>query len=160
MDITPLGCDVNLFSDLLRHDEGLRVRVYDDATGQTIGPGYTLVGQPTIGYGRNVGPTGPGLRQSEIDAMLMNDINYYEQQAETFDWYKSLDPVRATVICCMIFNLGLRGFSQFKNLHAALAAGNWSTAADEMLNSLWARQVGDRAHRLSEMMRTGVPIQR
>ena len=94
--------DADLFEQLLRHDEGLRIRVYDDATGQTIEPGYQCKGNPTIGVGRNVGPSGPGLRDDEITLMLTNDLNYYEQQAATFDWYVSLDPIRQTVVCCMM----------------------------------------------------------
>jgi len=36
---------------------------------------------------------------------------------------------------------------------AALRAGDWGTAADEMLDSKWAEQVGPRAVRLIRMMR-------
>ena len=33
--------------------------------------------------------------------------------------------------------------------------GNYEEAAEEMLNSKWARQVGYRAQELAEQMRTG-----
>ena len=158
--MNPVGLDLGLFERLIRHDEGVRSYVYDDATGKPIGPGTTVVGNPTIGAGRNVGPSGPGLRDDEIDAMLTNDASHYEDQARTFDWYATLDPIRATVICCMVFNIGLRGFQEFHRLHAAIKAGNWEDAAAEMLDSRWSNQVGERAHRLSEMMRLGVPITR
>ncbi len=42
---------------------------------------------------------------------------------------------------------------------AAIEQQLWHVAANEMLNSRWARQVGKRAKTLSEMMRTGAPLQ-
>jgi len=161
MDIIPgHHMDPDLFTQMIRHDEGVRNLVYDDATGQTIGPGYTVKGNPTIGAGRNVGPSGPGLRDGEIDSMLTNDLNWYEDQAATFPWYANLDPVRATVVCSMVFNLGLRSFSQFHDTISCIEKGDWEGAASNMIASRWAQQVGSRAERLSEMMRLGVPIQR
>ena len=152
--------DPALFEALLRHDEGIRNRVYDDATGKLIGPGSVVVGNPTIGIGRNVGPSGPGLRDDEVDALLHADTAYYDSQAATFDWYGQLDSVRATVVACMVFNMGLRTFSTFHDTILCIQKSDWEGAAAHMLASKWARQVGSRAERLAEMMRLGVPIQR
>jgi len=152
--------DPALFESLLKHDEGIRTRVYDDATGKIIGPGSVVVGNPTIGVGRNVGPSGPGLRDEEVDALLHADTAHYELQAATFDWYANLDPVRATVVTCMIFNMGLRAFSTFVDTISCIRNADWEGAAAHMMASRWATQVGPRAERLSEMMRLGVPIQR
>jgi hypothetical protein len=55
----------------------------------------------------------------------------------------------------MTFNLGDRLLG-FRKALAAVQAGDWSTAAAEMLDSQWAAQVGPRAQRLAEAMRTGV----
>jgi len=54
----------------------------------------------------------------------------------------------------MAFNMQgkLLGFRKFL---AAAQRGDWNGAATEMLDSLWARQVGDRAKRLASMMRSG-----
>jgi len=152
--------DQELFRDMARHDEGARLLVYDDATGKTIGPGTTVIGNPTIGIGRNVGPGGPGLRDVEMNLMLVNDAAHYSEQAGVFDWFHDLDEIRATVVVTMIFNMGFRNFCTFKNTIAHIAAGEYAQAADNMLQSLWAKQVGDRAVRLSEMMRHGVKITR
>jgi lysozyme len=43
----------------------------------------------------------------------------------------------------------------FTRMWTAVAGQAWDLAADEMLDSKWADQVGVRAHTLSEMMRTG-----
>lgn len=152
--------DVDLFEQMARNDEAMRGRVYDDATGQTIGPGTVVKGNPTIGVGRNCGPTGPGLRDAEIQLMLDQDVAYYDSQAATFPWYAALDSVRATVVATMVFNMGLRRFSGFTKTILAIASADYVTAAAEMLNSPWASEVGARAQRLAEMMRLGVPVNR
>jgi lysozyme len=51
--------------------------------------------------------------------------------------------------------MGLAGLLQFTNTLAAVREGRYEDAASGMLTSLWARQVGPRATRLAEMMRTG-----
>jgi lysozyme len=55
----------------------------------------------------------------------------------------------------MVFNLGIRGFSRFKWMINCLTRGDYECAAEEMLNSKWAAQVGKRVYELSEMMRRG-----
>jgi lysozyme len=56
----------------------------------------------------------------------------------------------------MSFNMGLPTLSKFTRTLQAIKNGRYSDAADEMLDSKWARQVGKRAERLSKQMRTGV----
>ena len=162
--------DITLFQRLTVPAEADRVRVYDDATAKTIGPGTLVQGNPTIGIGRNVGISGPGLRQSEIVSMLANDETEVENEARSFAWYPHLDPIRQTVVCCMVFNLGLSRFNGFTNLKLALAdavtqidpasqASAYARAHDEMLKSHWAEAppvgVGIRAEQLAEIMLTG-----
>ena len=55
----------------------------------------------------------------------------------------------------MAFNLGVRGLSKFRNALAAMEARDYATAAEEMMDSRWAQQVGGRAARLAVMMETG-----
>jgi lysozyme len=70
-------------------------------------------------------------------------------------WWSTLDDVRARVLVNMAFNMGAVGLAQFHQTLAAVRAGAYEAAASGMLHSLWARQVGPRALRLAEMMRTG-----
>lgn len=55
----------------------------------------------------------------------------------------------------MAFNMQDR-FLTFVNTLAAIKRGDYTAAADGMLASKWANQVGARAQRLAAMMRTGV----
>jgi lysozyme len=59
------------------------------------------------------------------------------------------------VLVNMCFNLGFEGLEKFPKFLMACAQGDWNTAAEEMHNSLWDKQVGARAVRLEEQMRTG-----
>lgn len=129
--------------ELLIQDEGMRLKPYTDT-----------VGKLTIGVGRNL--TDRGLSQDEALYLLTNDIrNVQRGLADRFPWYLHLDDVRKMVVESMTFNMGIEGFTQFKNTIGHIQAGEYEKAADEMLASKWASQVGARATRLSNMMRTG-----
>ena len=127
----------------LRRDEGLRLKVYTDTKGKQ-----------TIGYGRNL--TDEGISLIEAEMMLQNDVPEKTQMLITrLPWFPSLDAVRQAVIVNMCFNLGFEELEKFPKFLMACAQGDWNTAAEEMHNSLWDREVGNRAVRLEEQMRTG-----
>lgn len=132
-----------LREQLIRH-EGLRLKPYTDT-----------VGKLTIGIGRNL--TDRGISREEAELLLDNDLASVVTALElAFSWWLSLDDVRQRVLADMAFNLGVGGLLKFKNTLAAVKEGRWDDAADGMLASRWAAQVGARASRLSRMMRTGV----
>ena len=132
-----------LRSQIERH-EGLRLKPYlDTATPPRL----------TIGYGRNLDDV--GITREEADYMLAGDIDRVERELDTIDEYVALDRIRQTVIANMAFNLGFNGLLQFKRMWAAIGRCDYEKAAEEMLKSKWARQVGNRATELAEIMRTG-----
>ena len=133
--------DMDKLMDELIRDEGLRLKVYLDSEGIE-----------TIGVGRNLQK---GITRDEAMFLLNNDIRFAIQEAMTFPWYEKLTEQRKRVIVNMIFNLGLTRFSGFKNTIRYLEMGDYEAASEEMLDSKWARQVGVRATRLSDMMRNG-----
>lgn len=122
--------------------------------GRMLKPYRCPAGKLTIGYGRNL--EDKGITEAEAEFMLDNDINVIIRACkETFSWFIFLDNVRQAVIVDMIYNLGLGGFLGFKNTIAAIREKDWNRAADNMLQSKWASQVGNRALELAEMMRDG-----
>ena len=136
---------MNELIEQLRLHEGVRSKVY-----------LCSEGYETIGVGRNVSESGIGLSDDEIAYLLANDIARCEQEiAERFDWFDDLDPVRQDAIIDMAFNLGITRLSQFQNMRRALSEARFSAAATEALDSRWARQVGQRAQTVAEMIRTG-----
>ena len=58
----------------------------------------------------------------------------------------------------MCFNMGIDTLLEFKNTLSFMQAGDYNSAANGMLSSLWAKQVGLRADNLAVMMRTGVDM--
>ena len=127
---------------LLRH-EGLRLKPYRDTAGKI-----------TIGVGRNL--TDVGLSRPEATTLLRNDVLRTEAALDAaLPWRVGLDPVRGRVLVDMAFNLGVPTLLTFGAVLAAVRAGEWTEAADAMLRSRWARQVGRRAQELAVMMHTG-----
>ncbi len=127
----------------LRRDEGVKPFPYVDTAGKT-----------TIGVGRNL--TDDGMSDAEISFFLANDIEATTIQLQTrLPWFEAVDIVRQAVLVNMAFNMGFAKLEGFTEMLRAAAQGQWMIAADEMLNSNWARQVGGRADRLAQQMRTG-----
>ncbi|MGU4696719.1 glycoside hydrolase family protein [Burkholderia cepacia] len=137
------GYDAAKLKAELTLDEGRRNRIYVDTVGKVSG-----------GIGRNL--TDKGFRDNEIDLMYQNDVTETEAWLDrNLPWWRSLDPVRQLVMMNMAFNMQGKLLT-FVNTLAAIKRGDYAAAADGMLNSLWARQVGARATRLANMMRSGV----
>ena len=130
--------------DQLRIHEGVRRHVY-----------LCSAGYETIGEGRNIAESGLGLSDDEIDYLLQNDVARCRKELESFDWFSDLDEVRQDALINMCFNLGLSRLTNFKNALASMAVGAYSDAAEHFLDSLWARQVGNRAQEVAHMIRTG-----
>lgn len=147
--------------DLLIRHESIRLEPYTDTVGKlTIGIGHNLHAEPISVGGLTVWADEDGLHCS-ITEELAHEVAVKDMEAavEGLDasqpGWRNLDEVRQAVVADMAFNLGVDGVSAFRNMWAAIRARDWERAAEEMLNSLWARQVGVRAARLAEMMRTG-----
>ena len=143
----------------LHGDEGIKLKVYDDATGRPIGPGSQVQGNPTIGVGRNL--SGRGLSPAESEQLLTNDLAQCEADlAPGLPWITALSPGRQTVIYSLYFNTGLGNAPRFEakwpNFLAQMKAGQFAQAADNLESSQpWATEVGPRAHRLGELVRYG-----
>ena len=128
--------------DMLIRHEGLRLKPYTDT-----------VGKLTIGVGRNL--TDVGISKQEAMYLLHDDIQKVQEQLAEQSWFSGLNEARQMAITDMAFNLGLQGLLGFKKAIAALQAGDFASAASEMLNSKWAEQVGARARELANIVRTG-----
>jgi lysozyme len=122
--------------------------------GERLKPYRCTAGKLTIGVGRNLDDR--GITREESAMLLDGDIRLLEIELfRALPWASALDDVRQRVLLDMAFNLGLPGLLQFKRTLEAIRTGQYQQAATMMLDSLWARQVGQRAERLSRMMATG-----
>ena len=129
----------------IKRHEGYRDTVY-----------YDSVGVPTVGYGHALleGSRVPAVVADILFEQDFNDaVKDYTILANR--WGLDLNPVRRGVMLDMLFNLGVSRLVKFQKFLTALQVKNYDKAADEMLDSKWATQVGKRAEKLSEMMRRG-----
>jgi lysozyme len=135
--------NTGLLKDELVRDEGLKLKPY-----------RCTAGKLTIGVGRNLDDV--GISASEAMLLLEHDINrVIAKLSYHLPWWSSLTENRQRVLANMAFNLGIDGLLKFKNTLSYIQNGNYSEAAKAMLESKWAKQVGERAVRLSKMMEAG-----
>lgn len=138
----------------LYRDEGVRFDAYLDSEGiLTIGVGHNCEAVPVVGVSK------PGDRISEemVSQLLDADLANTEKDLDRFlPWWRGLDDARQNVLMNMGFNLGVPRLAKFVKTLDAIQKKDYAKAADEMLESKWAAQVGHRAIRLSKAMEEGV----
>ncbi len=133
---------MKLMEQLIRH-EGLKLKPYTDS-----------VGKLTIGVGRNLEDV--GISESEAMSMLENDINRAQFECvQKIDVFHVQVKARQDVLINMVFNMGVNRVLGFKNMLRAIRNGDYAKAASDMLDSKWARQVGNRARELANQMKSG-----
>ena len=144
-----VGCDPHegLQARLIRH-EGWRACAYlDSLQNWTIGVGH-LLKRPV--------PERLCWSDSKILAVLDNDIDRAEANAEhdlnAPGVWAGLRRGPREVLIEMSYQLGGRGLLHFKRMLAAVRSGDLAAAADEMLDSRWAKQTPRRAQELSCLM--------
>ena len=129
------------YKERIKQHEGFRGKPY-----------RCTAGKLTIGYGRNIEDN--GITEAEASFLLDNDLKRCEAECrQAFSWFDNLDDIRQGVIVEMDFNLGLKKFKGFRKMLAACEKQDYELAAREMLDSLWARQVGQRAKILADLMK-------
>lgn len=145
--------DENLISACiprLEADEGFELRAYPDplthAEPWTIGCGHT---GPEVHDGL---VWTPEQCAQALEADIRIAIGSLDRK---LPWWRDLSFVRQEAMVNMCFNLGINRLLGFRGALGAMQRGDFAQAADEMMDSLWARQVGPRAKRLAAMMEAG-----
>ena len=134
---------MNKLIEQLKIHEGFRSNVYTCSGGKK-----------TVGYGRNLQDI--GISEEEAEMLLKNDI--YEatnQLLNAFPWMATFSDVRISAMINFTFNVGIGTVKTFTKSIDALKKKDYNLAADMMLDSRWANQVGDRAIQITEQIRTG-----
>ena len=129
-------------------DEGYKYEIYLDHLGYpTFGVGH-LITEKDEEYGKEVGTP---ISKERIEKCLQQDIKIVCEELDMNEpWWRNLDNNRQRVVANMCFNLGYPRFSKFKKFIAAMQVSQWEKAAEEMMDSKWATQVGERAIRLRD----------
>ena len=134
---------MNKLIEQLKIHEGFRSNVYTCSGGKK-----------TVGYGRNLQDI--GISEEEAEMLLKNDV--YEatnQLLNAFPFMATFSDVRISAMINFTFNVGIGTVRKFSNTIEYLKNEDWEAAADEMMDSKWAEQVGDRAIQITEQIRTG-----
>lgn len=105
------------------------------------------LGFPTIGYGTKL-----PLDREEAELLLRHRLNKYKRELrQKLDLHISQEAWE--ILDHMVYQMGVGGVLNFKKMIAALKAKDYNKAADEMLDSKWAKQTPARATRLADRMR-------
>jgi len=125
----------------VKRDEGFRDYPY-----------LCTAGKLTIGWGRNL--EGKPLSRKIAEMMLYEDISEaYGECFDVFPRFYEFNEQRQRAFTNMMLNLGLPRFRTFKNMIEAAKESDWERAADEAKDSKWYEQVGQRAHRIVNLIR-------
>ena len=131
-----------LTAQLIR-DEDLKLKPY-----------HCTSGKLTIGVGRNLDDK--GISREEALYLLQNDVNEVRADlVSQFPWMRDLDEARFGAFVNLAFNMGIAGLKTFVNTLQHARHGHWDKVAVNLLKSKYASQVGDRAKRVAEQLRTG-----
>ena len=153
--------DVATATAWIAHWEGRRNQTYIDSMGHpTVGVGFNLDAngaQAAIeALGLNYDQVRAGtqtLTDDQIDTLLQQSVERAANDApKAVSTFNNVPSDKQIVIVDMIFNLGLAGFSKFAQTIKAINAQDWLTASQQMQQSVWFRQVGNRARADVDLM--------
>lgn len=145
-------------------NEGRRNRVYRDTEGiPTIGIGFNLNRNDAASRLRSVGADYNQIRSGraaltdqQVDALFNGDLATAGAAARSFlPNLETYPPGVQIALTDLAFNLGGQGLSNFRNLQRSLTNRNFEQAANDLRDSRWYGQVGDRAERVISLILNG-----
>lgn len=140
--------DIERVRGQLMMDEGVMYEVYLDH-----------LGYPTCGIGHWITandeeydmPPGTPVSKARVFELFDIDLEQTIDECKALygEWeFENFSDNVQEILVNMMFNLGRPRLSKFKKMNAAIADGDWDLAAFEGRDSLWYRQVPQRAERL------------
>lgn len=143
--------------EMLERHEGKRNKTYKCSAGKrTIGIGHNIDGKglPTdiAAYELQHGEIADDMIYELLDADISDAISDCKKLYPEFE---SFTESRRIALIDFLFNIGISTATTFKNTNIAINTGEWGKAADGLLASKYAKQVGGRAKEIAELLRTG-----
>lgn len=132
---------------MIKHEEGWRSRPY-----------YCIENYPTVGWGFRLGKKGAPLPDFFLprkagDVWLECLVEDVRQALGSR--LNGMSEARQAVVISMAHQLGINGCLNFQRMWIAIGKRDYTTATEEMLDSVWAKQTAARAHRQATVMQTG-----
>ena len=143
--------NVEKLREQLKIDEGCVYEIYNDHLGY---PSFGIVhlvreSDPECGS-----PLGTAVSEGRVIEAFDADIEIVLSDCNTlYPDFEDLPEEAQQIIANMMFNLGRPRLSKFVGMKRGVDVKDWNSAADEMVDSRWYRQVGARADRLVNRMR-------
>lgn len=131
----------------LKIDEGVVYEIYNDHLGYpTFGVGHLVLdSDPEHGE-----PLGTPVSEERVKEVFEKDLDISISECQVLygDAWEGFPGEVQEILVNMLFNLGRPRLSKFKNFNKHILNHDWKAAAPEGRDSLWYRQVGNRAERL------------
>ena len=138
-----------LLASVKKH-EGYRNKVYLDTLGKrTVGVGHLCV--------EDFWEDDKEYEEKFLMTILEHDLSDAIKGANDLmaeNGCMDMNEKAHEIIIEMVFQLGKTGVSKFKNMWKALSGLQYSAAADQMLDSRWAKQTPNRANGMADIMRS------
>ena len=147
---------------VIKHEDS-RPSVYPDSEGiPTVGIGFNLTRPDAAAQLKKVGANfekilagKSSLTQEQINALFFTDLAQAKTSAQALvPNMQTLPPKVQGVLTEMAFNLGMPRLSGFKKFLSHIQNKDFLAASQEMINSKWAKQVGDRAKTLASIIKS------
>ena len=136
----------------LEIDEGCKYVIYlDHLNLPTHGIGHLIL-ESDPEYGQ---PVGTSVSEDRVIECFEKDLESVQKDCyRLYDDFDDLPETVQEIIANMLFNMGLGRMKAFKGMKRNVDSRQWDKAADEMVDSRWYNQVGERSKRLVERMRS------
>jgi|TARA_E500000318_G_scaffold81845_1_gene77171 lysozyme len=143
--------DMEKLKEEIKADEGVIYEVYNDHLGyKTCGVGHLCRATDP----ENQLEVGDPVSVERVDELFEKDLHItIEECRKLYEFFDDLPEDAKRIIANMMFNLGRPRLTKFRKMYEAVMDANWIEAAIQMEDSLWAKQVPNRAERLCYRMR-------
>ena len=142
--------DMDRLLESVKKHEGYRNKVYLDTLGKrTVGVGHLCV--------EDFWEDDKEYEEKFLMTILEHDLSDAIKGANDLmaeNGCMDMNEKAHEIIIEMVFQLGKTGVSKFKNMWKALSGLQYSAAADQMLDSRWAKQTPNRANGMADIMRS------
>lgn len=152
--------DDNICIQRLVINEGLILKPYRCPAGYlTIGIGRNLENNPLtkeekafIGH-----DVKQGITNEQAFYLCRNDLQKVKKELDVhLPWWRDLNTDRQFVMIDLCFNMGITKLLRFSKTLNSIASGFYVKAGEQLMQSLYAKQVGKRAQRNAKCLQTGV----
>ncbi len=142
--------DVDKLKEEIKTDEGVIYEVYLDHLGyKTCGVGHLCRATDP----ENKLEVGDPVSVERVDVLFAEDLETTIDECKLlYNNFDDLPEEVQRIIANMMFNMGRPRLSRFHKMKKAVDNKDWVEASVQMKDSLWARQVPNRADRLVKRM--------